>query len=185
MSKHIAMLNGSLRRQSFNQSVVNYVKSVLESKGCTVTQIDISKLPLMNQDLEFPAPAEVTAVREEVKKAEALWIVTPEYNGSVPAPLKNMLDWISRPVEQGVVGPPDFVEGKLVAMSGAAGRSKAAYVLGELKSLLERMAMKPMEEPVGVAIAAEAFQTGVFVLSEEQKKLFDRQVERFIAELNG
>lgn len=161
MTKHVAIVNGSLRKQSFNQSIVNYVKSVLEAKGCTVTQLNISNLPLMNQDIEFPAPAAVSAIREEVKKADALWIVTPEYNGSVPAPLKNMLDWISRPVVEGVFGPPDFVEGKLVAMSGAAGRSAASLVMNELKGLIGRMAMKPLEETAGVTIPAEAYQTGV------------------------
>jgi len=185
MPKHIALVNGSLRRQSFNQSVADYVKSALASKGCTVTQLDISNLPLMNQDLEFPAPPAVSAIREEIKKADALWTVTPEYNGSVPAPLKNLLDWISRPVQQGDSGPPDFVEGKLVAMSGAAGRSAASLVLNELKGLLGRMAMKPMEQTAGVSIPAEAFRTGTFVLTEAHKKLFDRQVEHFLEELQA
>ena len=63
MTKHVAIVNGSLRKQSFNQSIVNYVKSVLEAKGCTVTQLNISNLPLMNQDIEFPAPAAVSAIR--------------------------------------------------------------------------------------------------------------------------
>lgn len=184
MSKHIAIVNGSLRKGSFNQSIVDYVKSVLESKGNTVTQLDISNLPLMNQDIEFPAPAAVSEIREEIKKADALWIVTPEYNGSVPGPLKNMLDWISRPVEPGVFGAPVFVSGKLVAMSGAAGRSAAALVLNELKGLLGRMAMRPLEETAGISIPMEAFQTGKLVLSDEHKKLLDHQIEKFLSVLD-
>ncbi len=185
MSKNIAMINGSLRKGSFNQSIVNYVKEALESKGYSVTQLDFSNLPLINQDIEFPAPAPVSAIRDEVKKADALWIVTPEYNGSVPGPLKNMLDWISRPVERGVFGPPDFVNGKLVAISGAGGRSATALVRDELKGLLGRMAMKPLDETAGISIPAEAYETGKLILSEEHKELFNNQIDKFLEKLNS
>jgi len=183
MSKHIAVVNGSLRKGSFNQSILDYIKSSLESRGYTVTQLVISNLPLMNQDIEFPAPASVSAIREEIKKADALWIATPEYNGSVPAPLKNMLDWISRPVEPGVSGAPDFISGKLVAISGAGGRSAAALVLNELKGLLGRMAMRPLDEMVGISLPMEAFQQGKFILSDENKKLLDNQFNKFLESL--
>lgn len=185
MSKNIAIINGSLRKESFNQSIVNYIKSTLKSKGYFVTQLIISNLPLMNQDIEFPAPSSISAIREDVKKADALWIVTPEYNGSVPAPLKNMLDWISRPVEPGTSGAPDFVSGKLVAISAAAGASAASLVMNELKGLLTRMAMNPLDTMAGISIPMEAFQTGKLILSEENKKLFDNQISRFLEVLNG
>lgn len=185
MSKKIAIVNGSLRKGSFNQSIVNYVRSKLEEKGYEVTQLNISNLPLMNQDIEYPAPAPVSAIREEVKKADALWIVTPEYNGSVPAPLKNMLDWISRPVDPDKPGAPDFVNGKLVAISGAAGRSGASLVLAELKGLLQRMAMKPLDHVAGISLPMEAYETGKFILSDEHKKIFDDEINKFIEALDA
>lgn len=184
MTKNIAIVNGSLRKGSFNQSIVDYVKSTLESKGYSVTQLDISNLPLMNQDIEFPAPVAVSEIRKELKKADALWIVTPEYNGSVPGPLKNMLDWISRPVERGVFGAPEFVKGKLVAISGAAGRSAASLVLSELKGLLKRMAMSPLDETVGITLPMEAFQTGKLILTDEHKNIIDHVIEKFLVVLN-
>jgi len=184
MTKNIAIVNGSLRKGSFNQSIVDYVKSTLESKGYSVTQLDISNLPLMNQDIEFPAPVAVSEIREELKKADALWIVTPEYNGSVPGPLKNMLDWISRPVERGIFGAPEFVKGKLVAISGAAGRSAASLVLSELKGLLKRMAMSPLDETVGITLPMEAFQTGKLILTDEHKNIIDHVIEKFLVVLN-
>ena len=184
MTKNIAIVNGSLRKGSFNQSIVDYVKSTLESKGYSVTQLDISNLPLMNQDIEFPAPVAVSEIRKELKKADALWIVTPEYNGSVPGPLKNMLDWISRPVERGIFGAPEFVKGKLVAISGAAGRSAASLVLSELKGLLKRMAMSPLDETVGITLPMEAFQTGKLILTDEHKNIIDHVIEKFLVVLN-
>lgn len=184
MTKNIAIVNGSLRKGSFNQTIVDYIKSSLESKGYSVTQLNISNLPLMNQDIEFPAPEAVSKVREQLSNAAALWIVTPEYNGSVPAPLKNLLDWISRPVEMGVYGAPDFVKDKLVAMSGAAGKSKASLVINELTGLLGRMGMKPFEHTAGIELTMEAFQTGQLTLSEANKELFDNQIEKFLSALN-
>jgi len=183
MPKYIALVNGSLRKGSFNQSIADYVKSSLEERGYSVTQLDYSNLPFMNQDIEYPAPEAVSAIRDELQKADALWIVTPEYNGSVPGPLKNMLDWISRPVDPGVVGPPDFVNGKLVAISGAAGRSAAALVLAELKGLLARMAMRPLDETVGISIPPEAAQLGKLILSDKHKKMLNNQIDKFLEAL--
>lgn len=183
MSKNILFINGSLRKESFNQTLVNYIKSELEMRDYATEQVDFSKLPLFNQDIEFPAPSEVQKVRDIVKKSDALWIVSPEYNGSFPGGLKNFLDWISRPVEQGVFGPPAFVKEKLVAISGAAGRSGAALVMQELTGLLKRMAMKPLEKTTGIVLPSEAFQSGKLVLSDEHKKELDKQINEFIKTL--
>lgn len=183
MSKKIAFINGSLRKASFNQEIVNYIKSELSAKGFEVSQIEFASLPLMNQDIEFPAPAEVAAVREEVKAADALWIVTPEYNGSVPGGLKNLLDWISRPVEMGTFGAPAFVAGKTVAITGAGGGSGASLVREELTGLVTRMAMSPLAPTTGITLPAEAFQSGTLVLTEDHKAAFDAQIELVVAAL--
>lgn len=53
----------------------------------------------MNQDLEVPVQPSVEMVRKEVKEADALWIFTPEYNFSFPGVLRNLLDWLSRPMD--------------------------------------------------------------------------------------
>lgn len=183
MKKNILIINGSLRKESFNQTMADYVKAELEKKGHSTRQAFINDLTLFNQDIEFPAPSVVNRVREEVKAADAIWIVTPEYNGSVPGGLKNFLDWISRPVEKGVFGPPDFVKGKLVGVSGAAGRSGAALVIQELTGLLTRMALKPLEKTTGLVLPTEAFQTGKFILSDEQKESLNEQIDLFIQNL--
>jgi len=133
--------------------------------------------------LEFSTPSEVEKVRNDVKGADALWIVTPEYNGSVPGALKNFLDWISRPVVKGNFGAPEFVKGKLVAISGAAGKSEASLVIGEITGLLTRMGLNLLEEKVGLVLPADAFQTGVFNLSDEQKAKLDNEVKLFVEKL--
>lgn len=183
MSKKVLLIVGSLRERSFNRTVAEYILKKLEEKGVETVFLDYSKLPFINQDIEFPAPNEVDKIRNEVKNVDALWIVTPEYNGSVPGPLKNFLDWISRPVVKGNFGAPEFVKGKLVAVSGIAGRTEASLVIGEISGLLTRMGLNLLEEKVGLSLPTEAFQTGVFNLSDEQKAKLDNEVKLFVEKL--
>jgi len=166
MSKKVLFVVGSLREKSFNRTVAEYISKKLEEKGIEISFLDYSKLPF-----------------NDVKNADALWIVTPEYNGSVPGPLKNFLDWISRPVVKGNFGAPEFVKGKLVAVSGAAGKSEASLVIGEITGLLTRMGLNLLEEKVGLVLPAEAFQTGVFNLSDEQKAKLNNEVKLFVGKL--
>ena len=83
MSKKVLFVVGSLREKSFNKTVAEYISKKLEEKGIETSFLDYSKLPFMNQDIEFPTPSEVEKVRNDVKNVDALWIVTPEYNGAV------------------------------------------------------------------------------------------------------
>lgn len=183
MSKKVLFVVGSLREKSFNKTAAEYISKKLQEKGMETKFLDYSKLPFINQDIEFPVHNEVEKVRNEVKNVDALWIVTPEYNGSVPGPLKNFLDWISRPVEQGTFGAPEFIKGKLVAVSGAAGKSEASLVIGEISGLLTRMGLNVLEEKVGLVLPAEAFQTGIFNLSDGQKSKLDNEVKLFVEKL--
>ena len=183
MSKKVLFVVGSLREKSFNRTVAEYISKKLEEKGIEISFLDYSKLPFISQDIEFPTPNEVVKVRNDVKNTDVLWIVTPEYNGSVPAPLKNFLDWISRPVVKGNFGGPEFVKGKLVAVSGVAGKTEASLVIGEISGLLTRMGLNLLEEKVGLVLPAEAFQTGVFNLSDEQKAKLDNEIELFLEKL--
>ena len=93
------------------------------------------------------------------------------------------MDWISRPVEKDNFGAPEFVKGKLVAISGAAGKSEASLVIGEISGLLTRMGLNLLEEKVGLVLPAKAFQTGVFNLSDEQKAKLDNEVKLFVEKL--
>lgn len=180
MTKHILFIVGSNRKGSFNQTAADFLAAEA-SKGAEVKFLDYSDVPFLSQDIEFPAPASVEAVRQDFKWADAIWLVTPEYNGLMPASLKNVLDWASRPVEQGVFGAPDFVKGKAVAVSGVAGASLASFARDNAVFLAQRMGMKVLENSVGLAVPGEAFVTGQFELNEEQKATLSKQVADFLA----
>ena len=89
----------------------------------------------------------------------------------------------SRPVVQGNFGAPEFVKGKLVAVSGVAGKSEASFVISQISELLTRMGLNLLEEKVGLALPAEAFQTGIFNLSDEQKTKLDNEIKLFVEKL--
>ena len=96
--KKLGILVGSLRRDSYSRKVAVYLSSQLEEQF-DVEIMDISTLAMYNQDLDDDnqAPQEWLRFREGVKAKDAVLFVTPEYNRSMPAVLKNALDVASRP----------------------------------------------------------------------------------------
>jgi chromate reductase len=101
---NVCVLVGSLRKASFNGMLANALMSLAPSSMETEV-VEIGHLPFYNQDLERlidPPPAPWAAFRQRVKAADAVLFVTPEYNRSVPAVLKNALDVGSRPYGRSV-----------------------------------------------------------------------------------
>ena len=97
--KRIVAIVGSLRKESYNLQLAQKTKEILGERA-DFQIIDYTDVPLMNQDIEYPAPDSVRRVRDAVKSADGLWIFTPEYNHSYPGVLKNLIDWLSRPISK-------------------------------------------------------------------------------------
>src|SRR3984885_5526436 len=94
---NVCVLVGSLRKASFNRMLANEL-IWLAPPAIKLDIVEIGQLPFYNEDLETAAPpAPWTTFRQRVKAADAVLFVTPEYNRSVPAVLKNALDVGSRP----------------------------------------------------------------------------------------
>ena len=93
----------------------------------------------MNQDFEYPAPEPVKRVREQVKSANGIWFFTPEYNHAVPGVLKNLIDWLSRPVSkeerQVLFGKPAAISGITTGMSGTGIAQDALVALISLLNM--------------------------------------------------
>ena len=166
--KKILFVIGSLRAKSFNRQVANVAKEIIGNRA-EVQELDYSDLPLLNQDIEQPELEAVARIRKDVSEADALWIFTPEYNMSYPGHLKNLLDWLSRPVKFMDYGTPTCINGKRVAISGAGGKAATADCRAKLTELLTFMKADVLKEQVGIAVPAEAWGTDVLVLTEEQK----------------
>ena len=118
--------------------------------------LEYSDLPYMNQDIEYPAPAAVVRVRQQVAQAQGLSSFVPEYNHGIPGPLKNLLDWLSRPVGP---GQAPVLRGKWAAMSGAGGSSGTVCAQDQLLTLLHILGMQVSQ---GARTAVVLDQAGLY-----------------------
>ena len=91
MPRNVAVLIGSLRKDSLNRKMANALTAMAPA-GLALKEVPIRDLPLYDADLDQNPPAAWTAFRQQVKAAEAVLFVTPEYNRSVPGGLKNAID---------------------------------------------------------------------------------------------
>ena len=118
----IAVLVGSLRRESFNRKLA-HAMAMLAPSDFTFEQIQIDDLPLYNQDDDAQQAASTLRMKAEVLKAQGLLFITPEYNRSIPGVLKNAIDHGSRPYGTSAwSGKP---AGVLGVSSGAIGTALA------------------------------------------------------------
>jgi chromate reductase, NAD(P)H dehydrogenase (quinone) len=92
----LGIVVGSNRRKSINRKLAQALAK-LGADAFDASFIRLDELPMYNQDLELPVPDKVARFKSEVVAADALLFVTPEHSRSIPAVLKNAIDWGSRP----------------------------------------------------------------------------------------
>jgi len=181
--KKVLMIVGSLRKNSFNLQLAKVVEEMLKGQA-EISYLHYADLPFMNQDIEFPTPESVARVRHGVLTADGIWIFSPEYNYQIPGVLKNLLDWLSRPLAPNDWERGSAVKGKTVTISGVAGRSGAAGVRKNLSALLEVMSMKLIGGMgTGIPLDSDAFQTNQLNISKEHKKALKNQADLFLSQL--
>ena len=181
MTKKILFIVGSNRRNSFNKQLANEIIAMIgERAECSV--LDYSDVPFLNQDEEYPAPAAIERLRASVAAVDALWIITPEYNASYPGLLKNVLDWLSRPVVRNDYATPTVVRGKKLTISGAAGKSAAGHARKKVAELLRFMGAELFkDEGCGVALGGESFGSDKLIMNDEARNTIQEQVNGFLA----
>src|SRR5690606_9788254 len=96
MAKNIAVLVGSLRKDSYNRKIANEMIRLAEGK-LNMEIIEIGNLPLYSEDLDENPPLQWTAFRQKIQSADGILVVSPEYNRTIPGALKNAIDVGSRP----------------------------------------------------------------------------------------
>ena len=180
--KKILFIIGSLRKESFNKKLAEEVEQMLAGRA-TVEYLDYSDVPLMNQDIEFPAPEAVKRVRERVAEVDALWIFTPEYNYSYPGHLNNLIKKKKRQQKAGDRQTPLTINSKKVALSGTGGASATAKCREKLTELLTLPFIRSevMTEPqTGIQLNLEAWTEGRMMLTEKQMTNLRLQVDAFL-----
>ena len=143
---------GSLRKQSYNRAALRAAVK-LAPAGVTLETLDLGGIPPFNQDDEREPPLAVRQFKAAIVAADAILMVTPEYNYSVSGVLKNAIDWASRPYgDSAWNGKPVGIMGASVGMLGT---SRAQYHLRQMFVFLN---MFPLNQPeVMIANADEKF----------------------------
>ncbi|WP_436416346.1 NADPH-dependent FMN reductase [Petrimonas sp.] len=146
--KKVAVLVGSLRKESFNRKVANQLIQ-LAPDSLELELVEIGQLPHYNEDLELNVPKEYTEFREKIKSFDGFLFVTPEYNRSVPSALKNAFDVGSRPYGQSVWGGKP---GAVVSVSmSAIGGFGANHIVRQSMVFLNVPMMQQPEAYIGSA----------------------------------
>ncbi len=157
---HILGFTGSLRKKSYNMAALRTAQELVPPDA-ELEIVELGELPLFNQDFENDKPETVRAFEEKIRKADALFIVTPEFNYSVPGVLKNAIDWVSWPYAKSVI------TGKPTAITGAGGRVGTARAQLHLRQMLQYLDVPVLNKPeVFIQYAWEKFDSDGNLIDE-------------------
>jgi chromate reductase len=164
MTAKLMAFAGSTRTLSWNKRLLRVVVAGATEAGADVELVDLRDFPLPLYDADYEesdgVPGPARRFREMMLASQGLLIACPEYNGSVSAVLKNMLDWCSRPVD-GQDGLAPY-KGKQVAIAGTSiGPYGAVRAVGHLRGIMSKMGATVLADEVTVPFAPQAFtETG-------------------------
>ncbi|HRH26346.1 MAG TPA: NADPH-dependent FMN reductase [Candidatus Paceibacterota bacterium] len=151
MKKHsLLIIPGSLRDASYNKGLARELSKIASEQGMDVEIVDISTIPFYDQDEESSFPSEVQELKNKIRAASGVLVVTPEYNRSIPGVLKNAIDWTSRPYGDSAWAKKPFaVIGTTV---GNVGTGLAQMHLRQIMSYLDAHTMGQPEAYISDAM---------------------------------
>jgi chromate reductase len=162
----IAAIVGSNRRDSLNRKLARALIGLGAGRFDAVI-LRIDDLPLYNQDHETPLPAAVTRFKNARSAADGVLMVTPEHNRSIPAVLKNAIDWGTRPYGKNAwADKPAFITGT------APGAIGTALVQQHLRSVMAGLGM--------IVLGGEAYITFKPDLIDDQGRIDDEATRKFL-----
>ncbi|WP_373377937.1 NADPH-dependent FMN reductase [Cupriavidus nantongensis] len=165
--RDVVVLVGSLRKESYNRKLAKALIALAPAQ-LRLEIVEIGSLELYNQDLDDKPTQAWTAFRDRIRRADAVLFVTPEYNRSVPAPLKNAIDVGSRPYGSSVWdGKPGAI---ISASPGAIGGFGANH---HLRQSLVFLNIPILQQP-------EAYISGVDKLFDEQGGIANESTKGFL-----
>jgi len=176
----ILAIVGSLRKGSYNRQLALAAKEIVGSRA-DFELLEYHDVPMMNEDIEYPAPQAVKRVRDAVKSADGIWFFTPEYNHFFPGVLKNLIDWLSRP-ENDEETP--VLDSKPAAISGISlGMCGTGLAQDHLVTLISFLNMDVMNTPrLTIPYASELLDSDdKLVLGDRYHRYLKKQAEAFLS----
>lgn len=169
---------GSLRRGSYNGMLLRWAADHAPERLVVDIADDTIRLPLFDEDLETDGlPDEVVALHDRIRAADGIVIATPEYNFGVPGPVKNWLDWASRPVRRSPLG------GKPILLMGASSGRTGGTVQcqGQLRISLSVLNAHVLPSPpVLLAEAADKFDAQGDLVDPLAQTVIGIALDRFV-----
>ena len=171
----IAVIVGSLRKDSFNKKLALGLAK-LAPADVTFEHVEIGDLPLYNQDDDGNQADSVKRIKAQIKAAQGVLFVTPEYNRSVPGVLKNAIDHASRPYGQSAFG------GKPAGVVGASvGAIGTAMSQQHLRNVLAYLDMPTLGQPEAFIHAKDGLFDADGSIGEASRKFLQAWVDKYVA----
>ena len=171
----IAVVVGSLRRDSFNRKLANGIVK-LAPPEFSFDQVQIDDLPLYNQDDDTNQAESVKRLKAEIAAAQGILFVTAEYNRSIPGVLKNAIDHASRPYGQSAwAGKP---AGVLGASIGPIGTSMAQQ---HLRNVLAYLDVPTLGQPEAFIHAKDGLFDSAGNIGADSRKFLQTWMDRYVA----
>jgi chromate reductase len=171
----IAVVVGSIRKDSFNKKLARALEKLFPA-DFSFTHVRIDDLPPYNQDDDGNPSAEVKRLKGEIKAAQGVLFVTPEYNRSIPGVLKNAIDHASRPYGQSAWdGKPAGVIGASVGAIGTALSQQ------HLRNILAYLNAPTLGQPEAFIHNKEGLYEADGNFSEGSKKFLQAWVDAYVA----
>ena len=176
---HIVGFTGSLREKSYNKAALRAAQELLPP-GAELEILSAGDLPHYNQDLERDEPEAVRAFKEAIRQADAVLIVTPEFNFSIPGVLKNAIDWASRPSGKSVL------IGKPTAIMGVGGGMGTARAQQHLRQILAHLKAAVLDEPeVYITSGWEKFDSDGNLTGETTRRQIQALLKALVDEVES
>lgn len=175
---NIGLFAASLRKTSINRQLVSSVEKIMQSKGARTQVIDLLdfQLPLLCSDDEIPENAHELV--QCINQYDAIFIATPELNGSLPAILKNLIDWSS------MLGTSHFTGPVYAIGSASPGPMSGIMAMQHLNFILSRLGATVIPIFVGTGNAKTAFGTDGELLNKASSDLALAMVDQLITRIN-
>ena len=171
---NIAVLVGSLRRESFNRQLANALVK-LAPQDFAFNTLRIDDLPLYNQDDDAHQAEQVLRLKSEIREANGLLFVTPEYNRSIPGVLKNAIDHASRPYGQSAF---DGKAGGVIGIS--IGTIGTALAQQHLRNMLAYLDVATLGQPEAFLQAKEGFFTADGSIGEGSREFLQGWMDKYV-----
>jgi chromate reductase len=173
----ILALSGSLRAASFNTALLRAAAELAFHAGTFELYDGLDRLPHYNEDRDTDTPpAEVARLRATIRRADAVLIATPEFNGTMPGHLKQAIDWASRPHGRG-----SALWGKPVMVVGASVTDGAIWAQDHVRKALGLAGARVVDGELALARAPERFDADGRLIDEDAAARLVELVESLVA----